>query len=378
MTKDREVEFLRKNWKDEMEAALLYRQMAEEEQNDDRRQILQELALTEERHANVWSEELNKRGVKVERHNLTLRAKIYLWLMKRLSSSSMLQIFENVEKQAASGYSEASKATMDSTLKKQILDAALTERGHSRILATMDGGPGNGAQDVLQVERWHRGGSSIKEIIFGMNDGLLSTFSLVTGVAGATANNQMVLLSGIAGGVAGAISMTAGAYVATKAETEVLQKHLETEKLELSIMHDQEETELSLMYRLKGMSRDNAKDLAHALLKDQTTALEAMGIEELGVSSKELPNARKAGLASGLSFMIGAVVPVFPYLVLSSLGALVLSISLSLGCFFLMGVARALVTARSSWRSGLEMLFIGTAAAVITYMIGLLVGVELR
>jgi VIT1/CCC1 family predicted Fe2+/Mn2+ transporter len=210
-----------------------------------------------------------------------------------------------------------------------------------------------------------------------MNDGLLSTFSLVTGVAGATANNQMVLLSGIAGGIAGAISMTAGAYVSTKAEVEVFQKHLETERLELSIMPEQEENELALMYRLKGVPPDQARDLAHTILRDQTTAVEAMGMEEFGVSGKELPNPRKAGLASGLSFMTGAVVPVFPYLVLSGLGALVLSISLSLSGFFLMGVARALVTARNPWRSGLEMFAIGTAAAVITYVIGSLVGVEL-
>jgi VIT1/CCC1 family predicted Fe2+/Mn2+ transporter len=377
LKKDRVIDFLIENWKSEMDAALVYRCMADQEQNTERREILLELASTEEGHARIWSEELAKTGVTVGEHSPGLRTRTYLWLMKMLGVRSILQILENVEKGAASAYAEGIQIATDSALKGAIAGVASTERGHSRILAEMDRGAlKRDPHDVLRGERWHRGGSSIRDVIFGMNDGLLSTFSLVTGVAGATGNNEIVLLSGVAGAVAGAISMTAGAYVSTKAEREVLEKHVEMERLELSLMPEQEENELALLYRLKGVPIDQARSIAGTLLRDEAIALETMTKEELGIDTTELPSAKSAGLSSGTSFVIGAIVPIFPYLVLSGAVALVLSISLSLGGFFLMGVARTLVTARNPWRSGMEMFLIGTGAAVITYMIGFALGVE--
>jgi len=377
LSKNKEIDFLMENWKNEMEAALVYRRMAEEEQNAQRREILLELASTEEGHAKVWAEELDKRGVVVREHRPKLRARIYLWLMKRFGVRSVLQVLEDVEKGAASGYSEGIGVVADPKLREKIAEVAPIEQGHSRILAVLDGrAERGGLNEVLHGERWHKGGGSIRDVIFGMNDGLLSTFSLVTGVAGATASNQIILLSGIAGAVAGAISMTAGAYVSTKAEREVSEKHVEMESLELAMMPEQEENELALLYRLKGVPSDQARNIAQTLLRDEATALKTMSREELGLDIEELPDPKSAALASGLSFVVGAIVPIFPYLVLSGVLALAFSIGLSLGGFFLMGVTRTLVTARNPWRSGAEMFLIGTGAAVFTYMIGFILGVE--
>lgn len=377
MRKNREIHFLMENWKNEMEAALVYRRMAEEERNAQRREILLELAVTEEGHAKVWAEELAKRGIVVREYSPSLRARAYLWLMKRFGVRSILQVLENVERGAASGYSEGVIAVADPRLKEKISEVAPVEQGHSRILAALDGrAEKRGPHDALRGERWHKGGGSIRDVIFGMNDGLLSTFSLVTGVAGATASNQIILLSGIAGAVAGAISMTAGAYVSTKAEREVLEKHLEMESLELAMMPEQEENELALLYRLKGVPSDQARSIARTLLRDESTALETMSREELGLDIGELPDPRSAGLASGLSFIVGAIVPIFPYLILSGILALAFSIGLSLGGFFLVGVTRTLVTARNPWRSGAEMFLIGTGAAVFAYIVGFFLGVE--
>jgi VIT1/CCC1 family predicted Fe2+/Mn2+ transporter/rubrerythrin len=373
----REIEFLVENWKNEKEAALVYRQMADQERNAQRREILLELASTEEEHARVWAEELSKRGIKVLEYRPRLRAKIYLWLMKRLGVRSILQALEGVEKGAASGYLQGTAIVTDPKLKEKIAEVAPVEQSHSRILAALDGrAQRQTPHEILRGERWHRGGGSIRDLIFGMNDGLLSTFSLVTGVAGATASNQIILLSGIAGAVAGAISMTAGAYVSTKAEREVSEKHVEMERLELTMMPQQEENELALIYRLKGLSSDQARSVARTLLRDEATALETMSREELGFDIEELPDPKTAALASGLSFVVGAILPIFPYLVMSGLPALAFSIALSLGGFFLMGVARTLVTARNPWRSGAEMFLIGTGAAIFTYMIGFILGVE--
>lgn len=297
----REIEFLVENWKNEKDAALVYRQMADQERNAQRREILLELASTEEEHARVWAEELSKRGIKVLEYRPRLRAKIYLWLMKRLGVRSILQALEGVEKGAASGYLQGTAIVTDPKLKEKIAEVAPVEQSHSRILAALDGrAQRQTPHEILRGERWHRGGGSIRDLIFGMNDGLLSTFSLVTGVAGATASNQIILLSGIAGAVAGAISMTAGAYVSTKAEREVSEKHVEMERLELTMMPQQEENELALIYRLKGLSSDQARSIARTLLRDEATALETMSREELGFDIEELPDPKTAALASGL------------------------------------------------------------------------------
>jgi len=378
MRRDKEIDFLVENWRNEMDAALVYRKIAEKEKGTERHEILMELASTEEAHARTWSEELARRGIILEEYRPSLRARIHLWLVNAFGPRSILQILENVEKGASSGYIEGNEVITDAMLMQEVTEVASTEQSHSRILGAMVGKTsGSGPHDVLQGERWHKGGGSIRDIIFGMNDGLLSTFSLVTGVAGATGSNEIVLLSGVAGAVAGAISMAAGAYVSTKAEREVSEKHLETERLELSIMPELEENELALLYRLKGVPAEQAKSLARTLLRDENSALETMAKEELGFDIEELPTPKSAGLASGLSFVIGAIVPIFPYLLLSGWMAMSLSIALSLSGFFLMGVARAFVAARNPWRSGAEMFAIGTAAAVITYLIGLFLGVEL-
>jgi VIT1/CCC1 family predicted Fe2+/Mn2+ transporter len=225
-------------------------------------------------------------------------------------------------------------------------------------------------------ERWHQGGSSIRDIIFGMNDGLLSMFSLVTGVAGGTTNNSVVILAGLAGAVAGAISMAAGAYVSTKAEKEVLEKHLQMEASELETMPETEAEELALMYELKGVSPAKSRNIAKSIMSNKKVALETMAREELGFAPEETGNPLKAGLTSGVSFVIGSSLPVLPWILLPGKLALYTSIGLSLCGFFAVGVCRTLVTGKNPWKSGLEMFAIGTIAAIITYLIGSMIGVS--
>jgi VIT1/CCC1 family predicted Fe2+/Mn2+ transporter len=228
----------------------------------------------------------------------------------------------------------------------------------------------------MSGERWHQGGSSIRDIIFGMNDGLLSMFSLVTGVAGGTTNNSVVILAGLAGAIAGAISMAAGAYVSTKAEKEVLEKHLQMERSELETMPEAEEEELALMYELKGISHAKAKSIAKSIMSKKDTALETMAREELGFAPGETGDPLKAALMSGVSFTLGSSLPVLPWVFIPGRLALYTSIGLSLGGFFIAGVCRTLVTGKNPWKSGLEMFAIGTGSALITYLIGSSLGIS--
>lgn len=290
---------------------------------------------------------------------------------------ALLPILEKNEEQAVQNYTGQMHASTDPALSERIGKMIADERGHSVAAAVLDGRVKAAAHDVLAGERWHRGGSSIRDVIFGMNDGLLSTFSLVTGVSGAGADNRLVLISGLAGAVAGAISMAAGAFVSTKSEREVYQHHLEIERTELATMPEEEEAELALLYRLRGIPDDQARTLAKRLLEDEETALESMAREELGLQPGSLPNPSRAGLDPGSSFIIGAAVPILPYVIIGGNAAMLLSIGLSLLGFFVIGAGRTLVTGRNAWRSGLEMLLIGSGAAVVTYLIGSMLGVSL-
>jgi VIT1/CCC1 family predicted Fe2+/Mn2+ transporter len=358
------------NWQDEREAVMLYYQMAGQEKNPAKKKIYQKLAQIEESHAKVWEEELKKQGITPE-FQPKLKAKILSRLAKILGHKAIIDFLEKSEDSAVKSYTGQIKKLNDPKLTKSLSKIIPDERSHSKTLTALKGQP-----VPVSGEKWHKGGESIRDIIFGMNDGLLSTFSLVAGVAGAAVSNSIVLLAGLAGAVAGAISMAAGAFVSVKAEKEVMLKHIEMEKTEIKTMPKTEEEELALMYELKGLSAKSAREIARKIMKDKKTALETMVKEELGINPEELGCPGKAALVSGISFTIGAAVPIIPFTLLGSM-AFQTSIILSLLGFFIIGAGRTIATGRNPWKSGIEMFLIGTGAAIITYMIGSAIGVAI-
>jgi VIT1/CCC1 family predicted Fe2+/Mn2+ transporter len=235
------------------------------------------------------------------------------------------------------------------------------------------------AAEVGERESWHRGGGrsgTLRAVIFGVSDGLVSNLSLVMGVAGAAADNpKFILLAGIAGLLAGAFSMAAGEYISMQSQRELFERQIALERAELEAMPEEEEAELAAAYRAKGFTDEEAVRIAHRIFQDPKVALDLLVREELGLDPDELGSPWGAAFGSFLAFAIGAVIPVIPFVFGG--GTLLTGISLgaSLIGLFAVGAAVSMLTGRSLVFSGVRQLGIGLGAAVVTYVIGSIIGV---
>ncbi len=228
---------------------------------------------------------------------------------------------------------------------------------------------------ILGRERWHlRGGSWIGDAIYGVNDGLGAVFGIVSGVAGATKGGDLVLVAGLAGMVASAISMGSSAYLAAKSEAEVYQGELAREKDEIETNPEEEREELELFFQLKGFSEAEAKALVERMRQNPEQYLKTLAHEELGLSEINFPNPYRAMLSSLLSTAAGAFIPLIPFFFASGYRAVIASLIISIFAHFAVGAAKSLVTTRSWWASGLEMTIVGIIAGAVTYTLGTLFG----
>jgi VIT1/CCC1 family predicted Fe2+/Mn2+ transporter len=251
------------------------------------------------------------------------------------------------------------------------------ERAHSRTLWMMSGG-GSGVEAIAGTERWHlmSRASSLRAAVFGLNDGLVSNFSLVMGFAGAEARPEYILLAGIAGLLAGSFSMAAGEYVSVSAQRELFEQQIAMEKQELDMSPKEEEEELALIYQAKGIPEDQARSLARRIIANPKTAIDTLAREELGLDPSQLGSPWTAAGSSFLSFVVGALIPVLPYLFTSRGTALAASGLLSCLALFGVGALISIFTARGALLSGMRMLGIGLLASGITYAVGWLLGVS--
>ena len=232
-------------------------------------------------------------------------------------------------------------------------------------------------EDVGKRHRGVSGGGNLRAAVFGVNDGLVSNASLILGVAGASASNSMILLSGVAGLLAGAFSMAAGEYVSVRSQREMFEHQIGLERDELAHYPDEEAEELALIYAARGLPRADAQRLAKAIIADPAQALDTLAREELGLNPEDLGSPWGVALFSFLSFGAGALVPLLPFLALSGDRALPVSIACTALTLFGVGAVISLFTGRSALRDGLRMLAIGAAAGGLTYAIGKLLGVSL-
>ena len=235
------------------------------------------------------------------------------------------------------------------------------------------------AAEVAEREPWHRAGArsgTLRAIIFGVSDGLVSNLSLVMGVAGASSGKSgFVLLAGIAGLLAGAFSMAAGEYISMQSQRELFERQIALERAEMEAMPEEEEAELAASYRSKGFAPDEAARIAHRIFQDPETALDVVVREELGLDPDELGSPWGAAGGSFVAFSIGAAIPVIPYLFVGGQAALFVSLGLSLVALFGVGAGVSLLTGRGVIFSGFRQLGIGLAAALVTYAIGSIIGV---
>jgi VIT1/CCC1 family predicted Fe2+/Mn2+ transporter len=256
--------------------------------------------------------------------------------------------------------------------------AAMKVRGMS-VYSRID--PGHSMPDAATgMERRHRGlagGGNLRAAVFGVNDGLVSNASLILGVAGAAAEPGIIFLSGVAGLLAGAFSMAAGEYVSVRSQREMYEYQIGLERDELGAYPEEEAKELALIYEARGMPWVEAKRLADSMIADPELGLDTLAREELGLNPDELGSPWGAATFSFLSFAIGALIPLIPFLFGKSGSALYVSIGLTAAALFAVGSTLSLFTGRGALRGGARMLLIGAAAGALTFGIGNLLGVGL-
>ena len=362
-----DIERYRANYIVERDGIALYRAMAAAEKDKKRSDIFEKLARNEERHAQRWAHLIETGGGTVPVHRPSARVHLLGWLARCFGTSRVIPIISSLEARDEAGYMQQPEAE----------GLPAEERAHSRTLWAMSGG-GSGVEAIAGTERWHlvpRAGG-LRAAIFGVNDGLVSNFSLVMGFAGADAKPEYILLAGVAGLLAGSFSMAAGEYVSVRAQRELYEQQIEMEKLELEMSPKEEEEELALIYQAKGIPDEQARALARRIISNPKTAIDTLAREELGLNPAELGSPWVAAGSSFFAFVIGAFVPVLPYLFTGGGAAWVASGSMSCLALFGVGALISVFTSRGPILSGLRMLGIGLLASAITYTVGALLGVS--
>jgi len=371
-----ELARLRAYWRDEMEAAQTYERLAKAAGDERSRRLLLEMRDMELRHAARWAARIRELGGELPPPPSTRKARWLAFLARVGGRERVYRRLEETERGAVAAYGADLTDAVSAAI---AAEAQAEERQHAVVLRAMSRARAEGPEEILGRERWHRGGGgAMRELIFGINDGLVSTLSLVSGVAGAQPGRMVILLAGVAGMLAGTISMAAGAYISTKSEREVYEAEVAREQQELEENPEEEKEELRILYQLKGFSREEAERLVERMSQDRELMLEGLLRDELGLMPERFPNPWKAGAFSGGAFVVGAVIPLMSYLFLEGLPAVVASAGFSAAALFVIGVVKTLFTGRSWWRSGLEMVGIGLFATVITYLIGTLFGVQVE
>src|SRR5712675_1444983 len=374
------VEVVLKNWRAEVETAQVYRDLAARESDEKRKGILIRMAEAEERHARRWEQKLRDMGepVPVLTENIWTRFKRRF--TRSLGTDIAIRRMEAAEEKHEREFSAQRDRALagEQDVQEFLRTSALEEKAHARALNAMAGPPNpkTALDTILKRERWHgRGGSWVADAIYGVNDGLGAVFGIVSGVAGATNNQQhYVLISGLAGMLASALSMGAGAYLAVKSEGEVYEAEIAREKAEVEENPEEEIEEMSLFYQLQGFSPEESQRMAERLAEQPEQFVQAMAQSELGLSEHRFPNQWTAAFSAGISTAIGAFVPIIPFFFSGGITAVILSFSISLVAHFLVGALKSLITIRSWWTSGLEMTWIGIIVAVVTYGLGLAFG----
>lgn len=334
-------------WYEEKQSAWLYRILANVEQLPVRSQLFTTLAREADDQSSLWAAKAAAAGAILREYSPSLRARLVAQLVRRVGVKPMRQILAGMKVRGLSIYTEGHPS------------------GHL-MPATV--------QDVGQSHRGV-GGGNLRAAVFGANDGLISNASLIMGIAGATADAHLVLLTGIAGLLAGALSMAAGEFVSVRSQRELYEHQIALEEHELAEYPDEEAEELALIYAARGMDIDEARGVARKMLADPKHALNVLAREELGLNPDDLGSAWGAAGFSFMCFSVGALVPLLPFLL--GHGGIVAAGVLTAAALFGLGGLISLFTGRRAFLGGVRMFGIGAAAAGITYGLGYLLGVGL-
>ncbi len=359
------------NWNDERSSAALYQVLAEREKDPRLAGIYRRMADVEIKHAVRWEKLLQEGGEQIPVFRPGIRTRLMLWLARRFGPEMVLPSMQQMEQGGSSSYKRQPEAT----------GMAAEESSHARILNQLSksGKGGMAGSSLALLEGRHRsaGGNALRAAVLGANDGLVSNLSLVMGVAGAALNSRQILITGLAGLLAGACSMALGEWLSVQSSRELYANQIEIERAEIESAPEEEAEELALIYESRGLDLETARSMARQIISKPESALDTLAREELGLDPDELGGS--AWVAAGTSFVlfaIGAIIPVLAFMFLSGSTAVLVSILSSTLGLFLVGAATSLFTGRGLLFSGMRMVIFGLLAAAVTYAIGLLIGVS--
>lgn len=331
-------------WYDEMRSAYLYREISSLEKGTPREGLFRDLAGEAESQAGIWAQ---KSGETLVAFKPDIRTRVVVALLRRFGPRALRSIL-----------------------------AAMKVRGVSVYTHAAPGHPvPSSIEDMASRHQSIGAGGNLRAAIFGVNDGALSNVSLILGMSGAAADEKVVLLSGIAGLLAGAFSMAAGEYVSVRSQREMYEHQIDLERKELAEYPEEEAEELALIYAARGMPFEEARNFALKTVADPERALATLAREELGLNPDDLGSPWGAAASSFVSFAVGATIPLLPFLLWPGVRALWIAVIATAVALFAVGAAISLFTGRSALRDGLRMLGIGVLAGAVTYSMGAMIGV---
>jgi VIT1/CCC1 family predicted Fe2+/Mn2+ transporter len=363
---------MNQNIQTEVDASFLYQKLADNEPEETVANVFRQMSAIERSHAEAFINKHYPDG------NLpfpppSFRARTLNRIGKIFGYDYVLGVLMDTEKSISSAVISAKK--------QHKIPITGTETNHVKILRNLVEKEANvTGSNLAKFESRHRsvGGNALRAAVLGGNDGLVSNFSLVMGIAGATAGGSGVLLAGIAGLLAGALSMALGEWISVKSSQELNENQMQLEMEELETNPEGEQKELALIYMAKGIPEEQAHSMAAEIMTDTASAHHVLVREELGINPDELEgSAMEAAIYSFVMFSVGAIIPVIPFLFTKGIPAILMSVSFSAVGLFLIGAAITLFTGRSVWRSGFRQVLFGLTAAAITFVIGKLIGVSI-
>lgn len=355
------------SWTQEKQSAWLYRRVAECEQDSQRQKLFTELAGSAEAQADIWARELDASAL---HFRPSVRARLVSSLLDLFGPRRLSAVLTGMKVRGMVVYRQPRALHLQKqpqALQKQPQAPGITGRLVPHAMPT----------SVEDIGARHRGlaGGNLRAAVFGINDGLVSNTSLIMGVAGAALAPEIIVTTGVAGLIAGALSMAAGEFVSVSSQRELFEYQIALEREELEQYPEEEAEELALIYAARGMDLTDAREWSRTLMRDAELALDVLAREELGLDPNQLGSPTGAAVFSFLSFAAGAVLPLVPFLLVAKDTALPLAATLAGLALFAVGASISLFTGRRALRGGVRMLLIGAAAGSITYAIGHLLGV---
>ncbi len=382
------IEALEENWQAEMTGFYTYNALAERDADPRRRSALRGLARAEKHHADMWAGRMTELGARVPEYRGTPTGEADT-LSARIGGDALsLRRLELEESRDIAKYGKQLRDLGDEPSIAILEEVVADEQEHYHVLGSLIRGvrphpqlspeeAQRALEELISVrDRGQpRAASWIGDAIYGVNDGLGSIFGIVSGVSGATlGNSRFVLIAGLAGMIASALSMGSGAYLAAKSQREIYEAEYAREKEAVALNEAEARELLSLTYQVRGLSSEDADRFVEHMARDKKRLVDALARERLDTTEEGLSKPWTSAISGALSTAVGAFVPVIPFFFTTGVKAVVIAAIVSLVAHFAVGAAKSLITIRSWWSSGLEMTFVGAIEGAVTYAIGVGLG----